>query len=120
MSIKAYFVIRQDLLMSRAKLGVQIGHGTDKIHMHREYCINYDAWIADNRRKIVVTVKNLDELKKLGNKMDAYGSVIWMEIEDLGYTEFDGLTQSGIVIFPLREEEVPKYISKLQTMKDPQ
>ena len=118
MSVKAYFIIRQDLPMSRAKLGVQIGHGTDMIHLNRDYCENYDAWIADNRRKIVVTVKTLADLKKIGDKMDADGGCPWSPIEDLGYTEFNGLTQSGIVVFPLQEDEVPKYIAKLQTMKD--
>lgn len=34
MAIKAYYIMREDLNMSEAKLAVQVGHGTDMIHMH--------------------------------------------------------------------------------------
>jgi peptidyl-tRNA hydrolase len=118
--VKAIYVIRTDLPMSRAKLGVQIGHGTDFIHMRSSEIPHYRDWIdpqKGNRRKIVCRISSLDELKKLEAKLTE-DDIPFAPIVDAGYTEFNGETQSGTVIFPLAEDFSPKYLKRLQTLKD--
>ena len=46
---KAYFLMREDLNMSTAKLGINIGHGVDMIWQH---CNKYDLnnWMDNNRK----------------------------------------------------------------------
>lgn len=118
--VKAIFVIRTDLGMSRAKLGVQVGHGTDFIHMRASENPHYADWInpqKGNRRKIVCRISSLEDLQKLEGKLTQDG-VLWNPIVDAGYTEFNGETQSGTVILPIREDLLPKYVNRLQTLKD--
>ena len=122
--IKAYYVIRKDIKMSKAKLGVQIGHGTDFIHFDGtdsrfgDWSENYVKWINENRRKIVCGISDLNDLEKLTNnlKTDKIG---YHEIIDLGFTEFNNVpTLTGIVIYPIDDETIPKYLKRLQTLKD--
>lgn len=114
--IKAYYVIRKDIKMSKAKLGVQIGHGTDFIHLMING--NYRKWIEENRRKIVCGISTIEDLQKLIDnlKNDKIG---YHEIIDLGFTEFNNVpTLTGIVIYPIDDETMPKYLKRLQTLKD--
>ena len=133
--MKAYFLMRQDLEMSPAKLAVQIGHGTDLIHtrhvQHHISSTNFDEWaggddpftlvpipgrMANYRRKIVLRVKSEDQLNKLMEKL--LDDNIWPDIiKDIGFTEFDGETVTGLVIHPISDERVPKYIKRLQLYK---
>ena len=50
---KAYFVMRKDLNMSPGTLAVQVGHGTDYIHLKQSKAYGY--WLAQGLRKKIVT-----------------------------------------------------------------
>ena len=117
--IKAFYLIRQDLTMSQSKLAIQIGHGTDLIHIrHAQFhvnSLNFDAWIEDDRRKILVGVKTEEKMNNLLEKLldDNIGVDI---IRDKGFTEFDGETVTGLVIHPIDEERLPKAIRRLRLL----
>jgi peptidyl-tRNA hydrolase len=118
---KAFYVIRKDLTMTPAKLGVQIGHGTDMIHIHtpHNHPDYYKAWIENDRAKIVCGVSTLEDLERLIIRLVSDG-ITGAAIVDHGYTEFNNVkTKTGIVIFPLPVEAIPNYVKRLQLLKTP-
>ena len=125
--IKTIYVIRKDLNMSGPKISVQVGHGTDFIHMRtlldhtgeygRKYDIWYARWIANDRRKSLVGIKGETQLKNLMKTLkDA--NIRFNEIWDKGYTELDGETLTGVVIHPIDsdEEPLPKAVTRLRLL----
>lgn len=111
--IKALFLMRQDLNMSPAKLAVQVGHGTGIIYEESDPD-RLEVWkTRGNYRKIVLKVKSLEKLENLGKVM-AENGIQFQSIVDAGYTEFEGSTLTGYVVFPIYEEEIIKPLSRLQ------
>lgn len=130
--IKAWFVMRRDLPMTQPKFGVQIGHGTDLIHMaalndlvprdtgEREAASPYYfGWInatIGNRRKIVLGGKTLAEIEKLKTECETAGMKCdW--IVDAGLTEFGQETTTGMVIHPWDDTAIPKSLKRAQLWK---
>lgn len=112
--IKAYYILREDLDMSPAKLAVQVGHGTDLIHLRHHKSPYYQHWLnGGDRRKIVLKIKSLDTLQSLVASLST-DNIPCDLIEDSGYTEFQGKTLTGIVVYPIPDEEVPKRIQRLR------
>lgn len=65
------------------------------------------AWILGNYRKIVLQVKNEEELLLLYNKAKDIGLPVQL-ITDSGLTEFDGPTNTCVAIGPHTDEEINK------------
>ena len=61
---KAYYVLRQDLNMTTAKLAIQVGHGTDMIHAFCGFD-TYMLWKSQDRRKIILSIKTEKKLNNL-------------------------------------------------------
>jgi len=113
MAVKAYFLIRDDLEMSPAKLGIQVGHGVDMIWLCKDTNSFHSKWVDEfSRRKIV--------LKASLGKIDNILSILSDEVKvsaiiDNGLTEFNGnKTLTGVVIHPIEEELLPKAIKRLR------
>lgn len=109
--IKAYFVMREDLNMTPAKLAVQIGHGTQRL------CIESDKdlvnkWISlpSDSRKIVLKTKDFVSMHGIKHFLKANEIECFM-IVDSGYTEFNGVTQTGFC-FLFNEEAVSEEVLK--------
>lgn len=104
--------------MSAAKERIQIAHGTDFVHMKFRVAnpALYALWLGENqrdRRKIVLRIDNETKLRVLMDKL--LGELVqFHEIWDRGFTEFEGETFTGIVIYPLTEVNTPKYIKRLR------
>lgn len=116
--ILAYFIIRKDLNMFPAKLGIQIGHGTDFIHLSNNPTTKpYLRWLnLYDRRKIVLEIKSLEALENL-SKLLLKKRVEHKIIEDSGYTEFAGKTITGIVICPIDKNELKKKVKKVSRLQ---
>lgn len=118
--IKAWFVMLRDV-MSSGKMSVQVGHGTDYIHLHGTENPHYADWMnADvgNRRKIVLGVKTRAELDKIAKDCEAAGMTCSL-IVDAGLTEFNGTpTVTGLVIYPHPDNAVPSSLKRAQAWKD--
>lgn len=118
--LKAWFVMRRDLMTS-GKLAVQIGHGTDYIHMWGGANPHYADWLnasVGNRRKIVLGAKSEDELNKLAQDCVAKGMFCTL-IVDAGLTEFGGVaTITGLVVHPHPDTDIPKSLKRAQAWKD--
>ncbi len=113
---KAYYVLRQDLNMTTAKLAIQVGHGTDMVHA---FCglDAYMLWKSQDRRKIVLSIKTKTKLNNLITLLQEK-SILYREIVDIGLTELDGQTTTGVVIMPIEEDKLPKRVQRLQLWRD--
>lgn len=117
--IKAWFVMRLDLPMSQGKFGVQVGHGTDFIHMIGDKNPYYSAWIdpnLGNRRKIALRANSLAEIEKLKAECEASGMLTQI-IADAGLTEFGQPTITGLVILPHDDALIPKLLKRTQSWR---
>ncbi len=117
MDIKAYYLIRQDINMSTAKLAVQIGHGTDFIHLVGS-CNNvlyYEKWLSNNRKKILLKIDTLEKLFNIEHLLKE-SNIEYALIYDNGLTEFGEKTLTGLVIYPTSPEQIPKQVKRLRLL----
>lgn len=110
--MKAYYIIRKDLNLSPAKLAVQVGHGTCLLYNNIGLVEPIKRWNSNDMKKIVVGVDNEEKMKNLWNKLveDKYFAEM---IYDLGLTELNGFTHTGIVLL-IAESDIPNYIKRLR------
>jgi peptidyl-tRNA hydrolase, PTH2 family len=108
---KQVIVIRKDIEMSPAKLGVQIAHGAIESYIRTDPLIR-DEWYMEGMRKIVLMAQNQEELKNLmrGCKEAIY-------IIDFGLTEIEPNTITGIAFPIMLNEEVNKFTKHLKLYK---
>lgn len=102
--------------MSTAKLAVQVGHGTDMVHAWTGFD-KYQLWKSQNRGKIVLSIKTETKLNNLITVLREK-NIPYREIVDLGLTELDGLTITGVVVFPIKKDKLPKQVQRLQLWRD--
>ena len=110
--MRAYFIIRKDLNLSPAKLAVQVGHGVCLMYNNIGLVEPIKRWNANNMKKIVVKIDNEDKMNNIWNKLldDKYFSE---KIYDLGLTELNGFTHTGIVLL-VSENDIPNYVKRLR------
>lgn len=119
-SIKAWYLMRLDLPMTQGKFGVQIGHGTDMIHINAQYNKYYSLWIdplIGNRRKTVLRTANEESLHNIKKICEEAGMIVDY-IADAGLTEFGKPTITGIVIHPHDGSLIPKELKRAQIWRD--
>lgn len=102
--------------MSTAKLAIQVGHGTDMVHACSSFDI-YMLWKSQNRRKIILSIKTKTKLNNLITVLQEK-NIFYKEIVDLGLTELDELTMTGVVILPIKKDKLPKQVQRLQLWRD--
>lgn len=118
--LKVWYFMREDLGMTKGKFGVQIGHGTDFVHMSAAENPHYADWLkADvgNRRKVVLRAKDLAAVEKMVEACRAHGMLASL-IGDAGLTEFSGPTISGMVVAPHPDSDIPTALRRARTWKD--
>ena len=108
---KQVIVIRKDITMSPAKLGVQVAHGSIESYARTNPLIR-DEWYMEGMRKIVLMVDSLDDLKNL---MRASKNAIY--IVDFGLTEIEPNTITGIAFPVMLNEDIDKITKHLRLYK---
>lgn len=124
---KCYILLREDLEMPIGKFSVQVGHGLDQVwstynNFYKRSLVednedlimpvaNFENWYNEGRRKIVLKLKNMDHLNIIKNKIQTqidseeyHPGYFVLDILDYGFNFFDGLTQTGLIIYPNSEE----------------
>jgi len=117
--IKAWFVMRLDIPMSQGKFGIQIGHGTDFIHMTGADNPYYATWLdphGGNRRKIALRAKSLDDIEKVKADCEKAGMIVRI-IKDAGLTEFGQPTITGLVVCPHDDSLAPSVLKRAQAWR---
>jgi peptidyl-tRNA hydrolase, PTH2 family len=105
---KQVIVIRKDIEMTPAKLGVQVAHGAIESYIRTPLPIQ-DEWHLEGMRKIVLMVQSLDDLKNL---MRASKDATY--IIDFGLTELEPNTVTGLAFPIMLEEDINKITKHLK------
>lgn len=110
---RCYIILRSDLNMPEGKMAVQVGHAIDAIwsnfvtksstDKNSVQLPEFQDWIQNNRRKVVLKIDNEVKLENLKTKLQSEGYHAF-DIEDYGMNFFDGLTRTGIVVYPVNHE----------------
>lgn len=107
---KAFILLRKDLEMPEGKLAVQVGHAMDQIwsYAYSGDCSDYDTeefqqWLNSGRRKIILRLKDEADMIKVKQKLKDEGQKVF-DVYDFGINFFDGLTYTGLVVFPTDKE----------------
>lgn len=108
---KQVIVIRRDLEMSPAKLGVQIAHGSIESYIRTPTDIQ-DEWHQEGMRKIILMVQSPDDLKNLIRSCPDATYII-----DFGLTELEPNTITGIAFPIMLADDVNKYTKHLKLYK---
>lgn len=124
---KCYVLLREDLNMPVGKFAAQVGHGLDQVwgqyNTYKERSrkednedlimpvANFEGWHKEGRRKIIVRLKDEAHMNAIKTKIQAeidaheyHPGFFVHDIFDYGFNFFDGLTQTGLIIYPNKEE----------------
>lgn len=96
--------------MPDGKLGAQVGHAMDQVwaYAHSGNCsstekIEFQEWVNSGRRKIVLRLTDESDMIKIKEKLVVEGVSVF-DVYDFGINFFDGLTYTGLVVFPTDNE----------------
>jgi PTH2 family peptidyl-tRNA hydrolase len=109
--LKLAIVMRTDLGMRKGKLCVQAGHASVEASAHA----NMDrvtTWYTNGQHKIVLKVKNDDELLGIAANARAAGLEVF-EVHDFGLTQIPENSLTCISIGPAPDEEIDPICGKL-------
>jgi|SRR3989344_6251571 len=111
---KQVIIVREDLKMSKGKLAVQVGHATVDALMKSDKNI-VEEWRKEGMKKVVLKVKNLEELKKFESIARKEGLKVSL-IKDAGLTEFTKPEITCLGIGPDEEIKIDKVTGKLKML----
>jgi PTH2 family peptidyl-tRNA hydrolase len=111
---KQVIVFRTDLKMSRGKIAAQAGHAAvsaaeEARRSHKDW---FEAWLEEGQCKVVVKVKNEEELLELEKRAKELGLPHAL-IVDRGLTEVPPGTITCLGIGPAPAEKLDKLTGKL-------
>jgi PTH2 family peptidyl-tRNA hydrolase len=111
---KMVIVTRSDLKLSTGKLAVQVAHASVMcaVECRRKHTRWYTKWYNEGQKKVVVTVPDLVEIKKLQKKAEQYGLTVCM-VSDAGLTEIPSGTITCIGIGPGPNDEIDRITGQL-------
>ena len=112
MTYKQVILVRQDLKLPKGKLAVQVSHASVAalVKSHKDDIVK---WQSEGMKKIVLKVKDLDELMLYKKQAEDAGLVVAL-IEDAGKTVLKPGTITCIGIGPDKEEKIDKITGKLK------
>ena len=114
-------IIRKDLGMSCGKIGVQCAHGISNILMRKEgQCKDIQKhvnwWFYNNdQKKIVLKVQDKTQLHAIKSELQ-YNEMVYEEIYDIGLTQLDGETLTGICTYPVNKTILEPFIKGLKLL----
>lgn len=126
---RCYIVLNKELQMPVGKAAVQVGHAMDQVwgafcNMtsqptisllgNLKYLEDFSKWKDEGRKKVTLGAKNDAEVQKYKDKLLDAGYTVF-DIVDYGINFFDGVTRTGIVVFPVLNA-IPE-LKRLQVFK---
>ncbi len=112
---KQVIVVREDLKLSRGKLAVQVAHAS--ITGYEQSDLNTrEKWKMEGQKKIVLKVRNLEELMKIFEMARKEGLPVGY-VKDAGLTEIPPGTITAVVIGPEKSEKIDRVTGSLPLLK---
>ena len=102
--LKQVILARMDLKMSKGKLAAQVSHASVEAAL-RSHKDDLTTWRKLGMKKVVLKVKNLDELLDYKQKAEDTGLIAAI-ITDAGHTELAPGTITCLAIGPAKEEKI--------------
>jgi peptidyl-tRNA hydrolase, PTH2 family len=117
MEFKQVIIVRRDINMGTGKIAAQVAHaavmGAEKVKASRKKWFN--SWLGTGQAKVVVKVKNVEELIKVRNRAEElYLPVV--QVQDSGLTQIPPGTITCIGIGPAPSELVDKVTFELKLL----
>src|SRR3989338_932701 len=112
MPYKQVILVRQDLKLPKGKMSVQVAHASvgSLVKSHKD---DIKKWQNEGQKKVVLKVRDLDELLKYKQKAEDIGLVCAL-IEDAGKTVVEPGTITCLGIGPDKEEKIDKITGNLK------
>lgn len=112
MSYKQVILVRQDLKLPKGKLSSQVSHASVSgvLKTHKD---EIKEWQKEGMKKIVLKVKDLDELLKFKRLAEDSGLVTAL-ITDAGHTVVEPGTITCLGIGPDKEDKIDKITGNLK------
>lgn len=115
--IKQVIIVRTDLEMGKGKTCAQVAHASvsaylEVIGKNKDIA---NRWIETGQKKIVLKVKNEEELIDAYKKARERG-IPTVLISDAGYTQIPANTKTTVAIGPWYEEELTKMYGSLKLL----
>ncbi len=112
MDFKQVIIVRDDLKMTKGKMSAQVAHASTEalLKSHKD---DISKWRGQGMKKIVVKVKDLDELILYKRKAEDAGLVVGFII-DAGHTQLEPGTATCLGIGPAPEQKIDKVTGDLK------
>mgnify|MGYP001619996829 CR=1 FL=1 len=110
--MKQVILVRTDLNLSKGKMSSQVSHASVEAVLKSDKKI-INKWRKEGMKKVVLKVKDSDELLKYKKEAETIGLVTAL-ITDSGKTEVKPGTITCLAIGPDEEESIDKITEKLK------
>ena len=110
--MKQVIIVRHDLKLPKGKLAAQVAHASTEalLKSHKD---DISKWRKEGMKKVVLKVRDYNELLKYKNMSEDAGLVTAM-ITDAGKTVIEPGTITCVGIGPDREEKIDKITGSLK------
>jgi peptidyl-tRNA hydrolase, PTH2 family len=109
MDFKQVIIVRRDVNMGTGKIAAQVAHaavmGAEKVKASRR--IWFSSWFAAGQAKVVLKVKNIEELMEVGKQAEELFLPV-VQVQDSGLTQIPSGTITCVGIGPAPSELVDK------------
>lgn len=117
MDFKQVIIVRRDIKMGTGKIAAQVAHaavmGAEKVKTSRREW--FKAWFAAGQAKVVVKVKNIEELMAVRNRAEElYLPVV--QVQDSGLTQIPSGTITCVGIGPAPSNLIDKVTFDLKLL----
>ncbi len=112
MDFKQVILVREDLKLSKGKLAAQVAHASVECTL-KSPRIKVDKWCSQGMKKIVLKVKDLEELHKYVQLANNAGLITSL-ITDAGMTQIPQGTTTCLGIGPDEETKINSVTGKLK------
>ncbi len=112
---KQVIVVRENLKLSKGKLGAQCAHASLEAYKKADKKI-IELWNKEGSKKVILKAKNLKELLALKEKCESL-KLPHALISDAGFTELKPGTITALGVGPQRDELINKVTGSLPLLK---
>lgn len=112
--IKQVIVVRTDIKLGKGKLAAQVAHASVESFL-RTPEKDQKKWLSENQKKVVLKVKNEEDLIEIFDKAKRAGLPSTL-VQDAGLTQIPPGTKTAVGIGPAEEEKIDRITGNLSLL----